>query len=58
VKVHDGIVDLGGVILDDRFRQALVVCAENVAGVKAVHDRLVFVEPITGAYVDPSEEKV
>ena len=56
VTVRNGIVELGGVILDDRYREAMVVCAENIPGVKAVHDHLVFVEPFTGAYVDPSEE--
>jgi CBS domain-containing protein len=57
IRVEKGVVELGGIILDDRYREAIRVCAENVAGVKAVHDRLVFVEPFTGAYVDPAEEK-
>ena len=55
--MKDGIVELEGVILDDRLRDAIRVSAENAAGVKAVHDRLVYVEPYTGAYVDPTEEK-
>lgn len=55
VVVKDGVVELSGIILDDRYREAIRVCAENVAGVKAVHDHLVFVEPYTGAYVDPQE---
>jgi len=57
IAVKDGIVELEGVILDDRLRDAIRVSAENAAGVKAVHDRLVYVEPYTGAYVDPTEEK-
>lgn len=40
VTVHDGIVHLTGVITDPRFRQAAVVAAENVPGVKLVHDHL------------------
>ena len=40
VIVRDGIVDLGGVITDERSRQAAIVAAENVAGVKKVHDHL------------------
>lgn len=40
VTVHDGIVHLTGVITDARFRQATIVAAENVSGVKRVHDYL------------------
>jgi CBS domain-containing protein len=56
IVVKEGIVELEGVILDDRFREAIRVGAENTPGVKAVHDRLVYVEPYTGAYVDPAEK--
>ncbi|SDR63571.1 BON domain-containing protein [Rhizobiales bacterium GAS113] len=57
IKVDDGVVELDGIILDDRYREAIRVCAENIPGVKAVRDCLVFVEPFTGAYIDPPEEK-
>lgn len=57
LKVSHGVVELGGIILDDRYRDAIRVCAENTPGVKEVHDRLVYVEPFTGAYIDPAEEK-
>ena len=33
---------LTGMITDERFRQATIVAAENVAGVKLVHDHLYF----------------
>ena len=56
IVVNDGVVELEGVILEDRLREAIRVCAENVQGVKVVHDHLVFVEPYTGAYVDPDEQ--
>ena len=56
IIVKNGVVELEGVILEDRLREAIRVCAENVEGVKAVHDHLVFVEPYTGAYVDPDEQ--
>jgi CBS domain-containing protein len=55
IRVENGIVELSGIILDDRFREAIKVCAENIPGVREVRDRLVFVEPFTGAYVDPGE---
>jgi CBS domain-containing protein len=40
IIVRDGIVDLGGIITDQRSRQAAIVAAENVAGVRKVHDHL------------------
>jgi osmotically-inducible protein OsmY len=36
VVVRNGVVDLWGVIIDERERQARIVAAENVPGVKAV----------------------
>jgi CBS domain-containing protein len=56
VEVKNGIVELNGIILDDRYRQAIRVCAQNTSGVKDVNDHLVFVEPLTGAYIDPHEK--
>jgi CBS domain-containing protein len=40
VIVRDGIVHLSGIITDERCRQAAIVTAENVPGVKQVHDEL------------------
>lgn len=48
VWVKDGVVNLYGSITDDRERTALQVLAENIPGVKAVNDNLVWVEPISG----------
>jgi CBS domain-containing protein len=45
--VTNGVVILKGTITDERERAALCVAAENVPGVKAVHDRLVWVEPVS-----------
>lgn len=50
--VRDGVVELWGTILDDRQRGALKVAAANIPGVKAVHDHLVWVEPMSGMAVD------
>jgi CBS domain-containing protein len=47
VMVRDGVVELWGDILDERERQAAKVAVENVAGVKAVKDHLVWVEPMS-----------
>jgi len=51
VRVEGGIVELYGSITDDRERTALQVVAENIPGVKAVHDNLVWVEPISGLVI-------
>jgi hypothetical protein len=34
--------------MDERERQAINVVAENVPGVKAVHDHIVWVDPMSG----------
>jgi len=48
VVVRDGVVELWGTILDERERQAAKVAVENVAGVKAVIDHLVWAESRSG----------
>ncbi|MFI4960934.1 MAG: BON domain-containing protein, partial [Hyphomicrobiales bacterium] len=55
VVVHDGVVELWGVIVDERQREALKVAAENVPGVKAVKDHLVWIEPTTGMTIEPED---
>ena len=52
ITVTDGVVGLDGVILDEKERDALRVAAENVPGVRAVEDRLVWVEPVSGTIID------
>jgi CBS domain-containing protein len=47
IIVRDGVVDLWGAITDDRTRQALIVAAENVAGVKGVNDHLVWIDTMS-----------
>jgi len=46
VIVRDRTVDLQGTITS--ARQAMIVAAENVPGVRAVQDHLVWVEPVSG----------
>ncbi len=55
--VKDGIAELHGVVTDHRERQGLVVAAENVAGVKEVHDHLVWVEPMSGMAFQSAEDE-
>ena len=47
VVVQDGIADLSGIITDDRQRGAAIVAARNVAGVKAVHDHLCWLDTMS-----------
>jgi CBS domain-containing protein len=54
VAVRDGNVILSGTILDDRERDAIRVCAENVPGVKTVTDELVWVDPASGNFLSPT----
>ena len=57
VVVRDGVVELWGVITDDRERQAFIVAAENVPGVKVVHDHLVLIEPMSGMIFQSEEDE-
>ena len=56
VIVKDGVVHLSGMITDEGSRQASIVTAENVPGVKRVHDHLCWVGPIAGMYLNSSED--
>lgn len=56
VVVRDGIVHLNGVITEERSRQAAIVAAENIAGVKKVHDHLCWVDTMSGMYLESPED--
>src|SRR6266702_1665238 len=56
VIVRDGIVHLSGVITEERARQAAVVAAETVEGVKKVHDHLCWVDTMSGVYLNSPED--
>jgi CBS domain-containing protein len=58
VEVRNGIVELWGAITDERQRQALVVAAENIPGVKDVRDHLAWVEPASGMVLYKQDEQV
>jgi CBS domain-containing protein len=48
VFVRHGEVTLRGTVADPRQAQALQVAAENIAGVREVHNELLWCEPVTG----------
>jgi CBS domain-containing protein len=58
VIVRDGVVELWGTITEERQRAALIAAAENVRGVKAVHDHLGWVDVVSGVLYQPEEESV
>ena len=55
VRVEDGVVTFTGTIVDERDRAALKVLAENVPGVRAVRDEMVWIEPLSGMVIPSSE---
>jgi hypothetical protein len=57
VKVREGTVELDGLIFSERQREALRVLAENTANVRAVVDKLVWIEPYSGVVLQlPTQE--
>jgi CBS domain-containing protein len=57
VVVRDGIVHLSGIITDERVRQAIIVAAENVSGVKLVRDHLYLFDALSGlSFRSPEDE--
>jgi hypothetical protein len=54
--VRDGIVDLWGVVLAAHQREAAIVAAKNIAGVKAVRSHLPWVDPVSGMVIDDDHE--
>jgi CBS domain-containing protein len=56
VTAVNGVVDVWGTITNPDERRAICVIAENVPGVKSVHDHLVFVEPYTGTVIESPDD--
>ena len=56
IVVRDGIVHVSGVITEERSRQAAIVAAESVTGVKTVHDHLCWVDTMSGMYLNSPED--
>ena len=56
VIVRDGVVHLSGVITEEHSRKAAIVAAENVTGVKKVHDHLCWVDTMSGMYLNSPED--
>lgn len=58
VIVRDGIVHISGIISDEDYRKAIIVAAENVAGVRLVHDHLSWFDAMSGiSFRSPEDEE-
>lgn len=58
VIVRDGIVHISGIISDEEYRKAIIVAAENVAGVRLVHDHLSWFDAMSGiSFRSPEDEE-
>lgn len=57
IRAADGRVELWGSILDERQRDAIRVAVENVPGVVAIVDHMVWVEPFSGTVVGAPGER-
>lgn len=56
LTVRNGVVHLHGMIIDNRFRRAAIVAAEETEGVKEVHDHICLVDTWSGYYVESPED--
>jgi CBS domain-containing protein len=56
VSVKDGVVELSGVVRDERQRHALRIAAEGIPGVRSVGDRALRLEPVIGLFATPNED--
>jgi len=52
VVVRDGVVELFGVITDERQRDAIKVACENTTGVQSVKDHLCWIDPVSGVALE------
>lgn len=57
VTVRHGVAHLYGLIIDERCREASLVAARNVEGIKEVHDHLLFVDTWSGFYLESAEDQ-
>lgn len=57
-RVKEGVIELHGVITDDRLRPALLVIAENTRGAGGVRDHMVCIEPMSGALISEGSDSV
>jgi len=57
VVVSHGVVHLSGILTNENYREAAIVAAENVTGVKRVHDHLCWIDTVSGMYFNSQEDE-
>ncbi len=57
VAVKDGVVSFHGVLTDERQRHAIRAVAENVQGVRKIHDHMVWTDPFTATVIPSPEDE-
>lgn len=56
--VKDAVIEIHGVITDERLRAALRVIAENTRGARGMRDHLICVEPMSGEVISQGSDAV
>ncbi len=54
IAVHNGVVDLFGVVYADHQEEALKILVENIPGVKEINSELTWIDPMSGTVVLPA----
>jgi CBS domain-containing protein len=57
VAVENGVVNLRGVLTDERQRNAIRAVAENVDGVRVLHDHMIWTDPFTATVLSSPEDE-
>jgi CBS domain-containing protein len=57
VAVENGVVALRGVLTDERQRNAIRAVAENVDGVRVIHDHMIWTDPFTATVLASPEDE-
>jgi CBS domain-containing protein len=55
--VRDGVLDLWGIVFAAHQREAAIVAAKNISGVKAVRSQIAWVEPVSGMVIYDAGEQ-
>lgn len=56
IGVHNKIVELRGVMTDQRQHRALKEIIGRVSAVDGIHDHLIWIDPATGAFLEAAHE--
>lgn len=55
-EVKNGVIEIHGLISDERMRAALCVIAENIRGARSIRDHMVCIEPISGSVLSKGSD--